>query len=275
MDKLYRLVQADGFCFKAFGVTVGVRVSQSSAISRIQAQLPPTWSLLETEKVDRLYSFIVHTQPSSPGIRRFHLLYGNSQNLARIEDDERLFDAFETDLNLHIATTARTRFFVHAGVVGWQGKAIVIPGRSYTGKTTLVKEFLRQGATYYSDEFAVFDLNGCVHPFAKPLGVRQDATQKQTRVSANSLGCAVGVKPLQPGLILFTRYEESARWLPKPLSRGRAVLSLLGNAFSVRENPEAALTFAEKAVRHARILAGVRGGAEEVVSTILEGATMV
>src|SRR6267143_303990 len=34
MDKLYRLVQADGFCFKAFRVSVEVRVSQSSAISR-------------------------------------------------------------------------------------------------------------------------------------------------------------------------------------------------------------------------------------------------
>jgi AAA+ ATPase superfamily predicted ATPase len=155
-------------------------------------------------------------------------------------------------------------------VVAWQGKAILIPGRSYSGKTTLVEGFLRRGATYYSDEFAVFDRNGYVYPFAKPLGVREDSTQQQAKVSADSFGCDVGVKPLQAGLILFTRYEESARWRPKVISRGKAVLNLLGNAFSVRESPEAALRFAEEAVRHARILAGVRGDADEVVNTVLK-----
>jgi len=83
-------------------------------------------------------------------------------------------------MSTHIAETAHDRFFVHAGVVGWNGRAIVIPGQSKIGKTTLVEEFLRIGATYYSDEFAVFDRRGYVHPFARPLRVRTDGLQRKT-----------------------------------------------------------------------------------------------
>ena len=71
-----------------------------------------------------------------------------------------------------IAEVARNRVFVHAGVVGWKGRAIVIPGRSYSGKSTLVSELIRAGAAYYSDEYAVFDSRGRVYPFAKPLEMR-------------------------------------------------------------------------------------------------------
>jgi hypothetical protein len=64
--------------------------------------------------------------------------------------------------------------FLYAGVVAWQGHAIVFPGRSLSGKTTLVREMLRLGATYYSDEFAVVDNSGLVHSFPRPLGIRED-----------------------------------------------------------------------------------------------------
>ena len=66
---------------------------------------------------------------------------------------------------MHLAERARNRIFIHAGVVGWQGRAIVIPGRSFSGKSTLVAALLQAGATYYSDEFAVLDGRGYVHPF--------------------------------------------------------------------------------------------------------------
>ena len=43
-------------------------------------------------------------------------------------------------------------------IVTWgRGRAIVIPGRTFSGKSTLVAELVRAGATYYSDEYAVED----------------------------------------------------------------------------------------------------------------------
>ena len=62
---------------------------------------------------------------------------------------------------------------MHAGVVGWNGRALLLPGRTLSGKTTLVAELLRAGATYYSDELAVLDARGRVHPFPKPLAIRE------------------------------------------------------------------------------------------------------
>ena len=82
-------------------------------------------------------------------------------------------ESLESDMQRFVAEMAHRRVFVHAGVVGWQGKAIIIPGRTFTGKTTMVAELVRAGATYYSDEYAVFDLQGRVHPYARPLGMRE------------------------------------------------------------------------------------------------------
>ena len=60
--------------------------------------------------------------------------------------------ALQTDLQLFVATEALSRLFVHAGVVGWRGRAILVPGTSFSGKTTLVAAMVQAGASYYSDE---------------------------------------------------------------------------------------------------------------------------
>ena len=64
----------------------------------------------------------------------------------------------------------RTTSSFTAGVVGWENRAIVMPGASFAGKTTLVRAWLEAGATYYSDEFAVLDRAGRVHPVCASAG---------------------------------------------------------------------------------------------------------
>ena len=68
--------------------------------------------------------------------------------------------ALAAHAELFVAERAPDHLFVHAGVVGWEGRAIVMPGASFAGKTTLVQAWLEAGATYYSDEFAVLDRAG-------------------------------------------------------------------------------------------------------------------
>src|SRR5205085_11744707 len=114
-----------------------------------------------------------------------HVLYAGSTRVARDPALERLLEAFEADLHLYIATASPNLTFLHAGVVGWKGRAIVVPGSSFTGKTTLVREMLHLGATYYSDEFAVVDRSGLVHPFPRPLGIRQRGAHVQTKHPAD------------------------------------------------------------------------------------------
>ena len=121
-------------------------------------------------------------------------------------------------------------------MVGWKGKAIVIPGRSYSGKSTLVAALVRAGATYYSDEYAVFDRKGLVHPFAKPLEIRAEGEFKQSRVPVGELGGKSGTRPLPVGLVLMTGYKQGAKWRPRKLSPGKGVLEMLFNTVSARKS---------------------------------------
>ena len=52
---------------------------------------------------------------------------------------------------------------VHAGAVAIDGRALLLPGSTQTGKTLLVTALLERGATYLSDEFALLDEHGRVH----------------------------------------------------------------------------------------------------------------
>jgi hypothetical protein len=251
-------------------VRIGVRVNVPWFVGRIHNYLPPTWHFQNSRYVDRLYSFVIGASHPRPGFRHFHLLFGDIQNLARTGVEEELLDVFESDVNSYIAQAARTTFFVHAGVVGWRGRAIVIPGVSQSGKTMLVKEFLLQGASYYSDEFAVFDERGYVLPFAKPLGLRTGTSRKQTRVLPGQFGVSTGVDALPVGLLLFTRYQESAAWKPRAMSVAGGMLGLLANALAARRQPERALTILERVACRAQILTGARGEARDVVQLLLD-----
>ena len=97
---------------------------------------------------------------------------------------ESLFDPLESHLQLYVAEWARRRIFVHAGVVGWRGRAILVPGRSFSGKTALIAAFVRAGATYYSDEYAVLDAKGRVHPYPRRLSIRSEGGRGARRCSA-------------------------------------------------------------------------------------------
>jgi hypothetical protein len=103
----------------------------------------------------------------------------------------------ESEIRQWVAKTAKKRTFVHAGVVNWHKRAIVIPGRSRSGKTTFVAELVKAGASYLSDEFAVLDSRGRVHPFAKPLSIGASGCDRHARSQrAEKLGRArPGLRP--------------------------------------------------------------------------------
>src|SRR5258708_9874239 len=63
-----------------------------------------------------------------------------------------------------VAEYARDRVFVHAGVVAWKGRGIICSGRSFAGKSNIIRLMLNSGAAYFSDEEAVFYTITYVHP---------------------------------------------------------------------------------------------------------------
>jgi hypothetical protein len=71
------------------------------------------------------------------------------------------------------------------------GRAVILPGRSMSGKTSLVAALVKAGATYFSDEYAVLDKLGMVHPYIKTLSLRTDSMQRLQR-SAEELAAMPG-----------------------------------------------------------------------------------
>jgi hypothetical protein len=270
MEKLDRLGWAAGLAFTAYGVSVGVRVSDSSVLERVRALLPPGWKPAGKPTVRRLYSIIVGGSTSRSGVRRFNLLYSDAARLLRTHDLEETFSQLEVDLELYIADRAPRRTFVHAGVVGWNGQAIVIPGDSFSGKSSLVKALVKAGASYYSDEFAVLDERGRVHPYPIPLTIRPGRDGGPfLKYRVEELGGVTGVRPLPVGLVLITRYVGGARFHPRPLSAGRAVLELLVHTLPARRRPGRVLDALSRVVSQALVLRGTRGEAEETARQIL------
>src|SRR5262245_30093797 len=242
MRKLARLDWAAGMAFTVCGLSIGIRVNDATAMDRVRGLLPPGSRPSTKATVSRLYSLIVGGPTKRPGVRRFSILYSDAQPLLRTHDTGEAFRLLELHLHQHIAERASRRTFVHAGVVGWRGRAIVIPGRSRTGKTSLVSALVKAGATYYSDEFAVLDARGRAHPYAIPLAIRRDGPgAAPTKYRVEDLGGVAAVRPLPVGLVLITRYVNGGRFRPRALSPGRAALALLANTLPVRSRPATVL----------------------------------
>ena len=269
MDKLDRLEWPAGFSFSSYGATIGVRANDPAIIGQLEPLLPPGWRLSSSPRVDRLYSLLASRPQSRRGIRGLNLAYADVLRIARSSNLQDVLERFESDLQLYVAESARKRIFVHAGVVEWSGEAIIIPGRSHTGKTTLVAELVRAGARFYSDEYAVFDAAGLVHPYAKPLAVR-DASGRQLKCSPEDLGGSPGRGPTPIGLVVVTAFKDGTRWKPKNGSAGQGILALLANTVAARRKPAGSLNVFQRAVTDALVLSGSRGEAREASASILE-----
>ena len=269
MAKIDRLGWTDGLTFRSYGVTVGVRVNNTEVLDDLLRFLPPEWKPSRARTVNLLYSLMVGGASGRPNIRRFNLLYANATRVTRSLEIGEVLQAFESHSQLYIAEWASRRVFVHARVVGWKGKAILMPGRSFAGKSTLVAEFVRAGATYYSDEYAVLDARGRVHPYSRALAIRPSEGGRSMKHAVEELGGHAGTIPLQVGLVLVSNYKAGAKWRPRPLSAGKGALALLDNTISIRRQPEAAFDAMERVVSQAHVLKSARGEARDTVRSIL------
>jgi hypothetical protein len=269
MEKLDRLGWAAGLSFMSHGVRLGIRVNDPGALERVATHLPPGWKVSPSPIVTELCSLFVGGSTPGSSIRRYHLLYWGSNRIARTMQDEELFEALESLLDLVVAVRAPRRLFVRAAVVGWHDQAVVICGPPASGKTTLVEALLQAGATYYSDQYAVLDTCGRVHAYPRPITPPDDAGKPPRRCPVDSLADRVGTKPLPVGLVLVMHYQPQARWRPRRLTPGQAVQALLAHTVPARLRPKAALATLRRVAAGATTLRGKRGEAKDLVRPLL------
>jgi hypothetical protein len=245
----------------AFGVGFSVQADSPALLAEARLRMPPTWKPGRRGTPRRSYR-LAH---APDGV----LVESEGAPLGRGFSHRGALDVLESDLQLFVAQHSRAFVFVHAGVVAIRGKAFVFPGTSGAGKTTLVRALLEAGATYYSDEYALLDADGRVHPYARALSVRTGALGEKLRVPVSRALARTGSRPLPLGAVVQTEYRRGARWKPRALTRGEVVLALLSHTVPARERPAEVLATLARAAAQARGLAGPRGSAAALSRVLL------
>jgi hypothetical protein len=251
--------------FEAYGQRIGIRATSAAILELAGDRLPPGSTPAAPRDVERWYSLAGQRSEAAWAPIRLEV---DGTELFRAPTLHRILDVLEGDLRRYVAEMARDRLFVHAGVVGWGGGAVLLPGPSWSGKTTLVAELVRAGATYYSDEYAVLDEEGRVHPYSCRLGVRLPRGRRR-RVAIESLGVAAGTESLPVRLVVLAPYRQGGQWEPRRLSPAHGALSVMAHTIAARRIPATALSTIRRTLRGATVLEGERPEAASVAAAIL------
>jgi hypothetical protein len=257
---------------ESYGVKICFSVNNRDALEAVERILPVAlpgdcYRLIEKTEVGHHFELILDPSRDDEGCNLF-------RNGRQVPNDHSRLDVlrgFESQIRLTVAEHAVGKVFVHAGAVVWKGKAIIIPGNSFTGKTTLTAALVGQGAEYLSDEYAVFDEAGDVHPFLKTLSVRgivDEFTQKEIPVEDFGGRPARGKYPI--GLVLITEFQAGAHWRPQRLSPGLGVLEMLPNVVPVRYDPEFTLKVLNRVAKRAIITKTFRDDAAKCAESVLD-----
>jgi hypothetical protein len=269
MQAIDRLGWAAGLVVDAHGVRLGIRTSRADVLEQVRACLPPGSVPAEGGEVEGLFSLKVGEAPPGARTRPFTLLFSGITRLARTPYLSDALHALEQELGRFVAERSRKALFVHAGVVGWRGRALVLPGRSRAGKSTLVQALIQAGAEYLSDEYAVIDPEGRVHPYPRDLSQRLPGSVLW-RGPVADLGGRNATGPLPLGVVAFTEYREGVIWRPRPVPAGQAVFEMARHSSAALDDPGFALPILERAVAGAVRVRGLRGEAAGAATELLD-----
>lgn len=249
--------------FEAYGVEMRICTNSAELLKRVLELIPAGWH--RRTRSESQYRIALMAEADD-----MYAIY-NPQGICVHDShgEEYALLTLETHIQGYLSYEATDYVFVHAGVVADGERAIVMPGLSFAGKTTLVRALVESGAVYYSDEFAVLDESGLVHPYAKPLAIR--AFQKPTvNYPVGEFGGVAGEGPLRVGMVLATRYQSGAEWSPRELSTGAGVLAVLEHTVPAQSRPDQSLRVLKRALGGAVILQGERGEADDLAGELLE-----
>lgn len=227
----------DKLNFEAFGVKISVASNDLRILRKIRNILPQVIpeNLHFKKSIQTEHLFEIEKDFHSDRMR----VLKDGSELFKFTNVDRLLEYVSSQLRITVAEFAQSRVFIHAGAVGWKDSAIIIPGKSFSGKTTLVSELISLGAEYYSDEYAVLDQYGFLHPYPKTLSMRgiiNDFDQVET--PPDVFGAKIGKKNLPVKLVLLSEFDKERIWEPQILKPGEGMLDLLKHTIPIRFKPE-------------------------------------
>jgi hypothetical protein len=163
----------------------------------------------------------------------------------------------------------KTLHAVHAGAVLLDDKALLLPGSTHAGKSSLVAELLRRGAIHFSDEYALIDADGCVRSYPRPLLLRNGRPQ-QSLVLPEELNSRFASQSAPVGWLVAIDYSPAAEWDVQAISQSEAIMLLLRNTPHEMAKSPTMLDYFQSAVEQAACYKGRRGDVGESADRLVE-----
>jgi hypothetical protein len=229
------------------GARATIRTSSDELLSAVvPVALPLGWRPIAPRSDDRVFGLSAEGDGT-------YVVSSDGELISEHECLDAAVEGLRGCIFMHVLATPREVVFVHAGCVAHAGAAILLPGSSGVGKTTLVAALVRAGAVYYTDDYAPLDAHGRVHPYPLPVA---------------DFDGTVGEEPVDVAVVAQTVYREGA-WDVQRCSASASVLLLLEHAVNPQRQPGFALGAVREAVAGALVVQGARGDADEAAATLL------
>lgn len=197
-----------------------------------------------------------------------YLLEINGEKVATGTDPYQLIPSFIRGLDDVILPGLAGVRAVHAGAVQIGNRALLLPGRSHAGKSSLVAELLRRGTSYLSDEYALIDSAGLVHAYPRPMLLRSQSLETAP-VLPEELNAPVAQTPVPIGWIMELEFRAGTQWYAPPVSQGQGLMILLRNTPHVLSDAPDLISKFGKATAGAVSFMGTRSDVGEAADHIL------
>jgi hypothetical protein len=242
---------------EAYGVRFALGSSEPELFERLAEVMPPGARPCPPDAVE--HTLLLLREPEG-----YRVQFTEGGGAFSCRDLEHALAMMDGQMRVHVATHAPDRFFINAGVVAVNEHAIVLPGISLTGKSKLVAALVDCGAVYYSDEYAVLDAHGLVHPFARSLRVRGEPPRLPTER---------GGDPVPVAVVARLPYRSGAELRTAQLSSAEGIVMLMEHALTAIDRPAETLAVLRRLCEHALLIDGVRGEAEAAAGFLLDTAS--
>jgi HprK-related kinase A len=182
------------------------------------------------------------------GVRPFHPLPGNLAG-----------PVMEWGLNWCIGTRAHHFLVLHSAVLERGGRALLLPARPGSGKSTLCAALAYSGWRLFSDEFALIDPeSGELLPAPRPISLKNESIELIARRYPDVVYGAEGVdidgarfvharaprasiersqESSLPGWVVFPQYKAGAVTTLERVPKAHALMELAGHSFNYNYVP--------------------------------------